>query len=345
VDSAHEDLLYLEKMDRLRARTRLSGYVEREGADFENVKGQQVRIVGRNKTYIATTDENGVYELYGLPPGRYSIEPVFQRGWIVDGWGLTRQPTRAELMNSDSDRPAANKVWFTLRPKKHFGVYIRLRLNNKIAGRVTTHAGQPLSRVCVSLVIVNTEPLVCNAFTEADGSFEIRSVDAGSYNLIINFASIRTSHQPFPRLYYPGVTTPAAAQVFSVKFAESVLGLKFVVPSVYETVKLEGTVRYANGRPASDRFVGFVTAKTAEIDGNVQARTDSRGRFSLPVLKGSRGELYSSYPPNYWEFDLCPELKRVFQETGKQVIETERVKVEADSNQTFNLKLPGSPCR
>ena len=42
-------------------------------------------------------------------------------------------------------------------------------------------------------------------------------------------------------------------------------------------VKLEGTVRYANGRPASNRLVGFVTPKTAEFDGNVQTLTDDQG--------------------------------------------------------------------
>ena len=346
VESAHEDLLYLEKMDKLRGRTRLSGYVEREGADYENVKGQQVRIVGRNKTYIATTDEKGLYELYDLPPGRYSVEPVFQRGWMVDAWGLTRQPTRAELMNSDSDGPVANKIWFTLRPKRHFGVYIRLRLNNKITGRVTTHTGQPLNRVCVSLETVNTKPSVCQAFTDTDGRFEITSVDAGSYNLVVNYAGIRSSYQPFlPTLYYPGVTTPEAAKVLEVKFAQSIRDLNFVVPSSSETVKFEGTVRYANGRPASNRFVGFVASKTAEFGGSVQTLTDDQGRFSLPVLKGLRGELYSSYPPNDREFNLCPDMKRIIQQTGKPVIETERVSVEATENKTFELKLPISPCQ
>jgi len=232
LEAAHDDLLYLENMAKVRGRTRVSGNVKREGADYENVKGQRVRIAGKNKTYIATTDDAGVYELYDLPPGRYSIEPVLEPGWKIDAWGLTRQPTRAEMMaDPDPVPPPPRKMWFTLRPKKHFGVSIRLRLDNKIAGRVTTSAGQPLSRVCVSLVPVKAEPLVCNAFTEKDGSFEISSVDAGSYNLVINYAGIKSSHQPFPSLYYPGVTTAEAAKVLEVKFAESIVGLTFVVPS------------------------------------------------------------------------------------------------------------------
>jgi hypothetical protein len=228
LEGAYDDLRYLENMEKLRGRTRVSGSVRREGADFENVEGQRVRITGRGKTYIATTDKHGLFEIYDLRPGRYSIEPVLERGWMVDEIGLSRQPTRAELMD-ENPRPRP-KEWFTLRPKRHFGVSIRLRLNNRVTGRVTTAGGQPFNRVCVSLVAVNTKPNVCSAFTDADGRFEIRSVDAGSYNLVINFQNVKSAEHPFPRLYYPGVTTVEEAKVFAIGFAESVEGLHFVAP-------------------------------------------------------------------------------------------------------------------
>lgn len=227
--------------------------------------------------------------------------------------------------------------WFTLRPKKHFGANIRLRLANRIAGRVLAPAGQPLDWVCVSLVETeNSDSPACNSLTEADGTFDIESVGAGSYRLLINYQNIRSTRQPFPKMYYPGVASAEAAQVFTVKFGESIEGLKFVVPTLYERVKLQGIVRYANGRPANGRRVTFSTPKTAEVDGNISATTDRRGRFSLTVLKGLHGEIHSSYNPDKHEFVNCPPLEQ----TGKTHFETPHLQVEATENKTVELNFP-----
>jgi hypothetical protein len=79
----------------------------------------------------------------------------------------------------------------------------------------------------------------------------------------------------------------------------------------------------------------------------IKTRTDERGRFSLAVLKGLRGELVSTYPPDNWEFERCPPLKKLLQESGQRflVFYTERLTVEAIENRTFELTLPVSPCR
>ena len=72
MENTHDDLLYLENIAKVQGRTRVSGVVD---GDDENAAGQQVRITSKNKSYMATTDKNGVYELYDLPPGRYLTEP------------------------------------------------------------------------------------------------------------------------------------------------------------------------------------------------------------------------------------------------------------------------------
>ena len=125
LESAHEDLLYLNNIDKVRGRTRISGVVEVDGED-ENNEGLQIRIRGKNKTYIATTDKNGVYELYDLPPGRYLLEPVLKTGWKVEEFNLTRPHARPEWGQLNLDQPSPNKLRFTLRPKRHVGVNINL---------------------------------------------------------------------------------------------------------------------------------------------------------------------------------------------------------------------------
>lgn len=96
LEGAREDLLFLENIDKVRSRTRVSGVVEHNSLEIDDESGQQIRITGKNKTYFATTDKDGVYEIYGLPPGRYSLEPVLQSGWKIDQWLLTRPWTQAD---------------------------------------------------------------------------------------------------------------------------------------------------------------------------------------------------------------------------------------------------------
>jgi hypothetical protein len=112
---AKEDLLYLDNLEKHRGQTRISGVVNSEGG--LKIDGRKIRIIGRNKTYVTTTDDDGVYEIYGLPSGRYIIEPELPFGWKVDEFHLTRQYTRADMY-----RRPSNRVAFTLQRRKHFGV-------------------------------------------------------------------------------------------------------------------------------------------------------------------------------------------------------------------------------
>jgi hypothetical protein len=103
-------------------------YRKPPGSSGLSLEGQAIRLIGKNRTYVAKTDKNGVYELYDLPPGRYVLEPELTFGWKVDEFSLTRPPTRTELRQGH--RPC-NKVAFTLRPRRHFGIDIRLELSNQ----------------------------------------------------------------------------------------------------------------------------------------------------------------------------------------------------------------------
>lgn len=63
LEYAEEDLRYLNNMDQLRGRTRVSGVLEDEDADDESLAGRKIRIIGKKRTYTVTTDKNGLYEL------------------------------------------------------------------------------------------------------------------------------------------------------------------------------------------------------------------------------------------------------------------------------------------
>ena len=48
-----------------------------------------IKIIGAQKTYETKTDKGGVFEIYDLPPGKYSIEPEMPAGWKIDQYHLS----------------------------------------------------------------------------------------------------------------------------------------------------------------------------------------------------------------------------------------------------------------
>lgn len=201
LEYANDDLLYLDNLDKVRGRTRVSGVLDQDGGADSDVVGRKIRILGKNKTYVAITDKNGVYELYDLPPDKYILEPELRFGWKVEKFGLTRRPTRSEWMHG---MKPSNRVAFTLRPKRHFGVDIDLALSNHIGGTVRDAKGKPLQWVCVSFAPVETpeKDLDCNDLTDVEGSFRIDGAEAGTYMLVFNPRNKPTAEMPFPRFYY-----------------------------------------------------------------------------------------------------------------------------------------------
>ena len=221
LESAKDDLLYLNNIEKHRGQTRVSGVVNSEGN--LNMEGLKVRIRGSNRTYIAETDSDGVYEIYNLPPGRYVIEPKLPFGWKVDEFHLT-----SELRRADPHRPS-NRVAFTLQPRKHFGVEMEIRLSNHVSGTIVDSHSKPLRWVCVALADVTDERHWCHDLTDKKGRFRINSVKAGKYILILNPENKLTQEMPFPRLYYPGVTEREKATTISVKHGQSLNNLNIVI--------------------------------------------------------------------------------------------------------------------
>jgi hypothetical protein len=223
---AADDLLYLNNMDKVRGRTRISGTLDDDGLAGLSLEGQPIRIIGKNRTYVARTDKNGVYELYDVPPGRYVLEPQLKFGWKVDEFFLTRPYTRLELTQA---RRPSNRVAFTLRPRSHFGVDLRLKLSNHVSGTIYESNSKPMPGVCVSLVPANKSHLGCNSLTDQLGRFQIDSVKAGTYMMIVNYENKITSGMPFPKVYYPGVFEREKAEVITLKHGESLNNLNVII--------------------------------------------------------------------------------------------------------------------
>lgn len=81
---AAADMLYLDNTATVRAKTRLYGTIVtywKKQARTEPLADLPVTVRGNGKTYHLRTDQNGVYEIYGLPPGEYRVTPA-----AIDEW-------------------------------------------------------------------------------------------------------------------------------------------------------------------------------------------------------------------------------------------------------------------
>ena len=130
IKNATEDLLYLDKMDQVGGKTRVSGqYAPGFYRGELKVDGRKIRIVGESKTYEAITDEKGVFEIYDLPPGDYRLEPEIQSGlildlnwlWFSNGW----------IREQSTDTSVA----FTLKPHKHVSFTLGFKLKDEKPSR------------------------------------------------------------------------------------------------------------------------------------------------------------------------------------------------------------------
>ena len=73
LERAADDLLYLRHLPASAQKTRISGEV-RNGAS-KSMMGIKIKVTDGQKVYETFTDKDGVYELVGLPPRKYSVEP------------------------------------------------------------------------------------------------------------------------------------------------------------------------------------------------------------------------------------------------------------------------------
>ena len=121
VERATEDLLYLDKMDEVRGKTRVSGkYTGGFYGRELKVGGRKIRIVSDSDAYETTTDDKGIFEIYGLPPGNYRLEPELDPGINLDPYWIG-------FSGFSRDQLSDTYVAFTLKPKRHVSIHLGVK--------------------------------------------------------------------------------------------------------------------------------------------------------------------------------------------------------------------------
>lgn len=355
VDYAGDDLLYLKNRDKLRGRTRISGTLSFDYDGGESVAGRNIRIAGGGKTYNVKTDENGVYEIYDVPAGKYLVEPEIPQGWKVGRFWLGYSPSFAGT--EETERP--KQISIVLEAKKHAGLDIRFDLDNAVRGHIFDPSGQPMKGVCLDLIPADgTKGVYLADCTEEDGAFEIDEIPPGAYVLVINNDGEVTSSEPFGTFYYPSAKKREDATVLHIGIGDFVKNLEIHPTVTAETIRVDGLFLYSDGKPVVSEWVEFKAARlpkramtnagnkedTEDDDkddpADARAETDENGRFSIKILKGASGSLWGEMYTFEGEFENCPKLDNLIKKSGTDhpIVKTNVIQLVADSN-LYKLEL------
>ncbi len=351
VKNASADLLYLEKIEKVRGKTRLSGilqqdiksYVEGEDSDYKRLANKTVRVVGMGKNLKLKTDENGVFEIYELSAGKYRIIPEKIRGytfWNEDGFRV--------IEIKDGSHTEANFIY---------------EIDNSISGKFIDVAGKPLKNVCLNLVSVSGKKLPYNFkldCTDENGRFKIDEIPTGTYVIIVNDDGKITAEEPFGTFYYPNTTKIENAAKITIGAGDFFSDFVITAPDSFETITISGVVSFEKGRiPTKENYeyvsVEFVADESenklvnGKTDYNSRTIVDETGRFTIRILKGQKGKLFGEMMGFTGEYENCPKLDKLFREVkdeSNSTVKTNSIEVEAVNEMNgVELKFPFPSCK
>lgn len=330
-DSENDDLLFLRGLPRTAVGTRLSGtvYGHRPKLEVANVR---VTITGaKGFTLTTRTNSAGVYELYGLPAGRYSVRIEPPRGSKVGDGYVSGSPTVP-------DDPSAVEL------KKDGAAHVDFQLgaDTRLSGRVLDAQGKALKGVCVHLETEQGEKENSgwsSDCTEANGDYSISTVAPGKYRLVVREEVKVGRIKSESTLYYPGVRSREQAELIAVEAGLPMELMDIRLPSDEKRFKIEGKFLYADGVPVA---TGMVTFHSPRHGYKAMATTLADGWFALQVIPGMVGELIGGVSFLEHRMKACPwivgERRGIFVKLTAPTLH-----IQADEDQSdIRLEL-GSP--
>jgi hypothetical protein len=356
---AASDLLYLRRLPGSAQQTRISGVVDylrtdpEKGTTSTAISGVKLKIIGKQLTSEVHTDRNGIYEIYGLPPGEYLIELEVPPKWTES---IPIRVTDA----ADTEVESA-KVELAEKSCAELNFSFHLDAETSIAGNVRDADGRLLPNMFLALqpkgkraeqrsILCCTIPLGSPAswqfgYTDFQGGYRLENIPPGEYLIVVNGNGNISGPAPFQKIYYPGVFKEENAAIVQVARGDRLENYNINIPSQATTYTIEGMLLYADGRPVIKGAVQFkADSVESGTKGEARTQTDAQGRFSLNIRQGLEGRLYGFISPGQDEYANCPALQKLV--TGSAAsLETESLQLRITAAlQDIKLLFPFGPC-
>lgn len=322
------DLLYLRNLPQSEQTTRISGRLS-SAADRQPLSGVKVKLIGESKTYEVITDQNGVYEAYDLPAGKYAIEPETPVNLKLS----LRMPPAASVVDDQK------RLRVELKEKSCTGIDFVFVGDSSVNGTVFGANGLPMNHVCVRLWLKDNpkETPFLLGCTKEDGRFKIEEIGPGDYYLVANDDGVISSDEPFPLTYYPGVQEKEKATVLTIANGDKLQDFDIHIRSQQPTRTIEGRLLFSDGRPVDDGSIEFASEeKPGQAQDHVYAKTDAEGRFKISVLQGSKGTLQGRLYSFSLESAQCPQIDKL--NKAYKDLETRRITLELNRDHA-NIEL------
>ncbi len=159
-----------------------------------------------------------------------------------------------------------------------------------------------------------------------------------------------SSNEPFGEVFYPGVTDKKNAGLISIEPGKFLGDINIQIPKMAELIEISGRFLFSDGTPVANEEVYFEPSeKTENIDGEVRAKIDAQGRFSIKTLKGLRGILSGKTLVSVTnsKYENCPEALKVMEELGEPFTDVKTNQIEISGNENMSdvkLVLPFPNC-
>jgi protocatechuate 3,4-dioxygenase beta subunit len=300
-----DDLLFLRKLPRSAKGTRLSGEVELyEDSPKESFRrvgglpGIRVKISGPGGSSTEVmTNADGAYELYDLPPGRYSASIDVPKGLRIEGPTIT-----------GSLRVPGNQAAVELTANDGISMGFLLKADTQLTGRVLDAKGNPIRGVCVDLEPMEGRGENGARFFDCSnegGIFAMEMMPPGQYRLVASDEVKMDDRKSKSTLYYPSERDREKATIVSIEAGKYVEHLNIRVPSDEKRYPITGRMQFEDGAPVADALVTFTSKKSGYSE---TTRTSADGSFGFLVVAEMVGQLRGQTGVFARFLEACPQF-------------------------------------
>ena len=217
------------------------------------------------------TDDNGRYEIAGLPAGSYQVN-ASKPGFAQAVYGQ-RRPFGAGRPVTIADSQILEKIDFALSS------------GGVITGRLVDETGEPVIGAGITVLRLafvkgRRQPSpVGGGQTDDRGEFRVWGLSPGEYFLRANHrlaSDLSGARLGYVPTYYPGTPVQADAQRIAIKAGEEISGLTFAL-SQTRTASISGIVHAADGSASALTFVTLrqrTGDDTMDYGGSVATKPD-----------------------------------------------------------------------